>query len=213
MPRTRLPLARPGDAEHVPRATWPAGVPHPPPSCGYFSPRGTLSKPESIFRPLPPAATAAAQTEGPDAGTGEAQRWGTLKGHCGRRRCFPASSRSRQVRLYPPRPGGDPASPHQRCLRSGERGRRGSGRSIRGVRVPFTCPYGKRGGGDALERARTRAASGIRQSGRISSSQGRASESSRCNFPGLLTERSQTAHPSPLIPPTEGTVASFCLKK
>lgn len=42
---------------------------------------------------------------------------------------------------------------------------------------------------------------------------GKASKSSCSNFPGLLIDWSQTAHPSPLIPPTEGTVASFRLKK
>lgn len=51
----RLPLARPGDAEHAPRGTWPTGVPHPTMGCGCLSPRGTPSKPESAFRPLPPA--------------------------------------------------------------------------------------------------------------------------------------------------------------
>lgn len=39
------------------------------------------------------------------------------------------------------------------------------------------------------------------------------SESSCCNFPGLLIDWSQPAHPSPPIPPTEGPLHHFCLKE
>lgn len=141
-------------------------------SCGCSSPWETLSKPESIFLPPPPQdhdchtdrhkvhlqnsrtlllapGTSPAHVV-PEQGLGRG--WTGSGEGCSQpllqRTPMPSSfhqggsSWSRQVQLCLPHPGGDSASPHQRCLRSEERGRRGREKSIQGIRLLFTCPYG-----------------------------------------------------------------------
>lgn len=79
-------------------------------------------------------------------------------------------------------------------------GRRGRGRSIQGVRFPFTCPYGW------LHRH------AMRQSGRVSSSQGRPLSPLAVIFQGCRLTGAKQPIPAPSSLPRRGRLHHFALR-